>query len=142
VSIVLTFGAGALRQCRFAISPLFETADAIRTLNHPGREGFHLPWQRRVREVLPELGIGPLFSLLPHATYNPDFLSPPPDGPFTEITDDIARVRATPAERVAVELAALLTTHPDPRRARAQIALLGDDPEQVRDRAADLLERA
>ncbi len=142
MSIVLTFGAGALRQCRFAISPLFETTSAMRALIHPGREPYHLPWHRQVRNGLPELGLGPVFWLLPHASYQPDFMSPPPDGPFTEISDDLARVRATPPERVAIELGLLLAGHPQPQAAREQLARLGSDPERVRDRIADLLERA
>src|SRR5260370_14009195 len=140
MSIVLTFGPTALRQCRFAISPLVETTSAMRALTHPGRESYHLPWQRQVRQVLPGLGLGPVFSLLPHASYQPDFLSPPPGGPFTEISDDLARVRATPPERVAVELGMLLASHPQPQAAREQVARLGRGPGRLRAPAAPLLD--
>jgi DNA-binding transcriptional ArsR family regulator len=142
MSVVLTFGPGALRQCRFAISPLLETTSALRALTSPGRESYHLPWQRQVRQVLPELGLGPLFALLPPASYQPDFLSPPPDGPFTEIADDLARVRATPPRQVAAELGTLLASHPQPQTARAQLARLGAGPDCIRDQVAELLERA
>jgi DNA-binding transcriptional ArsR family regulator len=142
VSVVLAFGPGALRQCRFAISPLSETTSAMRALVQPGREPYHLSWQRQARQVLPGLGLGPVFALLPPASYQPDFMSPPPDGPFTEISDDLARVRATPPEQVAAELRTMLATHPQPQVAAGQIARLGADPGTVRDRVADLLERA
>jgi hypothetical protein len=34
----------------------------------------------------------------------PDFISPPPSTPLPEVEDELARVRATPPERVALEV--------------------------------------
>jgi hypothetical protein len=62
MSITLRFRAED--QCRFAISPLNETADALRSLTQPGWGCYHLPWQRQVRGQLPGLRIGPLLALL------------------------------------------------------------------------------
>lgn len=48
-----------LLQCRFAISPLNETADALRSLAQRGTEPYHLPWQRQVRQQIPALRLAP-----------------------------------------------------------------------------------
>ncbi len=118
MSVTLRFRAEDLLQCRFAISPLGETADALRSLVMPGREGYNLPWQRQVRRRLPELGIGPLLAVLAMQGYQPDFLCPPPPGPFTEIDAELDRVRAAGPERVAAELDLSLGSHPAGRAAR------------------------
>jgi Family of unknown function (DUF5937)/Helix-turn-helix domain len=140
MSITFRFRAEDLLQCRFAISPLGETAAALRSLVMPGREGYHLPWQRQVRGRLPELGIEPLLAVLAVRGYQPDFLSPPPAGPFTEIDAELDRVRATAPERVAAELDLSLGA-PAGRAARHGPELAAD-PAQVRDLLAAMLRRA
>jgi hypothetical protein len=76
--------------------------------------------------------------------YQPDFLNPAPDGPFTEIGAELARVRLTPPAKVAAELAeclggsAALRDHP----VLAGDPAAGWDPAQVRDLLADMLHRA
>lgn len=142
MGIVFRFRAEDLLQCRFAISPLGETADALRSLVLPGREPYHLPWQRQVRGRLPGLSIGPLLALLSVRGYQPDFLSPPPPGPFTEIDAELDSVRAAPPERVAAELDLALDRHPAGRAARRGHPELSQDPAQVRDLLASMLERA
>ncbi len=127
-------------ECRFAISPLGETADALRALVQPGSAAYHLPWQRQVRGLLPGLGIGPLLALLSLPGYQPDFLTPVPDGPFTEIGAQLDRVRATPPGRVAAELAECRRRHPG--SAAWPGPELPGDPAQARDRLAGMLERA
>jgi hypothetical protein len=75
--------------------------------------------------------------------YQPDFLNPAPDGPFTEIGAELARVRLTPLAKVAAELAeclggsAALRDHP----VLAGDPAAGWDPAQVRDLLADMLHR-
>jgi DNA-binding transcriptional ArsR family regulator len=134
----MRFRSQDLLQCRFAISPLGETADALRSLSRPGAEAYHLPWQRQARELLPGLGIGPLLAIMSVQGYQPDFLNPAPDGPFTEIGAELARVRLTPPAKVTAELAeclggpANLREHP----------VLGGDPGEIRDLLADMLHRA
>lgn len=51
MSLHLRFGQEDLLRCRFAISPLWETQEAIRTLRRPDRHGYHLPWLRRIRDA-------------------------------------------------------------------------------------------
>lgn len=43
MGIVFRFRAEDLLQCRFAISPLNETTDALRSLMLPGGAAYHLP---------------------------------------------------------------------------------------------------
>jgi DNA-binding transcriptional ArsR family regulator len=138
MSVTLRFGPGD--QCRFAISPLGETADALRVLAWPGPSPYHLAWQRQVRGQLPGLGLRPLLALLSLRGYQPDFVTPAPDGPFTEIGAELDRVRATPAGRVAAELGECRRRHPGAAAWREPG--LSGDPAQVRDRLAALLERA
>jgi hypothetical protein len=44
VSLIMRFHSADLLQCRFAVSPLTETADALRALARPGSEVYHLAW--------------------------------------------------------------------------------------------------
>jgi hypothetical protein len=113
MTLLLRFRSADLLQCRFAISPLNETADALRALSNPKAAAYHLPWQRQARPLVPALGIEPLLAILSVRGYQPDFLSPAPDGPFTEIGAELDRVRATPPAKVAAELAECLDTAPD-----------------------------
>jgi DNA-binding transcriptional ArsR family regulator len=139
VAIVFRFGAEDLLRCRFAVSPLRETMGALRTLRHPERLAYHLPWQRQVRSGLQGLDLAPLLALVPPAGYSPDFLSPPPDGPFTRIEAELERVRATPPERVHAEVTRCLAEQGDPRPPGAAV-LLGD-PVATRELLVELLAR-
>jgi DNA-binding transcriptional ArsR family regulator len=142
MTVVFRFRAEDLLQCRFAISPLGETADALRSLTLRGGESYHLPWQRQVRGQLPALRIGPLLALLAMRGYQPDFLSPAPEGPFTEIGAELDRVRATPEQRVAAELSQTLDGHRGGQAARRDHPDLAGDPARTRDLLASMLERA
>lgn len=130
--LIMRFDSADLLQCRFAVSPLTETTDALRSLVQPVPEVYHLTWQRQVRPQLPGLRLEPLLAILSWSGYQPDFLAPAPDSPFTEVEAELDRVRATPPDRVAAELSTVRYVHP---------ALAGS-PAQVRDLLADLLARA
>jgi hypothetical protein len=114
VTLLLRFRSEDLLQCRFAVSPLNETADALRSLARPDAAAYHLPWQRQARELVPGLGIEPLLAILAVHGYQPDFITPAPDSPFTEISAELDKVRATPPEKVAAELAKCLGPEWDP----------------------------
>jgi DNA-binding transcriptional ArsR family regulator len=135
VPLLLRFRSEDLLQCRFAISPLNETADALRSLARPGAAAYHLPWQRQARELVPGLGIEPLLAILAVHGYQPDFITPAPDSPFTEIGAELDRVRATPPEKVAAELAECLGPEWDTHQRDG-------GPAAVRDLLADMLWRA
>lgn len=153
MTLLLRFRSEDLLQCRFAISPLIETADALRSLFRPGAAAYHLPWQRRARELVPGLGLEPLLGILAVHGYQPDFINPAPESPFTEIGTELDRVRATPPEKVAAELAECLGPgwRAHLRGGRQQPGGQPDDdgtgqpdgdPAMVRDLLADLLRRA
>lgn len=100
----LRFGAEDLLRCRFAISPLCETHEAVRTLSRVERHGYHAPWLRRMRTAVAGLELSALWLLTPRGGYTPDFLAPPPDAPFASFEEELARMRATEPELARIEL--------------------------------------
>jgi hypothetical protein len=151
LTLLLRFRSEDLLQCRFAISPLNETTDALRSLSRRGAEAYHLAWQRHARWLVPELGIGPLLAIMSVPGYQPDFLNPAPDGPFTEIDAELGRVRDTPPAKVAAELAQCLGEqraagggggHRAGRAVLRDHPVLAGDPAEIRDLLADMLRRA
>lgn len=138
----MQFGADDLLRCRFAISPLCQTHEAVRTLRRTERHGYHLPWLRRVRKAVAGLDLSELWLLMPgRGGYTPDFLGPPPDVPYAPFEDELARLRATAPAEARRELALSLESAPgaaDSPRGRAMLA----DPARAVSRLADLTERA
>lgn len=137
VSLVLRFRSEDLLQCRFAISPLIETVGALGSLFRPRAAAYNIAWQRQARDIVPGLDIEPLLAILAVRGYQPDFIGPAPDSPFTDIDAELDRVRATPPEKVAAELAECL----GPGWADLPWSG-GPEPAQVRDLLAGLLHRA
>jgi DNA-binding transcriptional ArsR family regulator len=140
VSVILVFGRDDPARVRFAVSPLWETMAALRVLQEPQRRAYHLPWLEAVRPELDRLDLWPLLVLSPRRGWTPDFLSPAPAGPGTDIADQLAQVRATPAEQVAREVKQSLTQRPGDPAPPAAWRLL-DDPPATRALLAGLLER-
>lgn len=131
----LRFDADDLLRCRFAISPVSETQDAVRVLHQPHRQQFHLPWLRRLQ--IDPRDLEPLMAL--HSPgWGPDFWVPPPDRPGPEIEEQLREVRATPVELVERDLRRTLDGQRDPRY-RALIQEMLANPAAARDRIADLL---
>jgi DNA-binding transcriptional ArsR family regulator len=140
VSLVLVFGRDDPARVRFAISPLWETMAAMRVLLEPQRHTYHLPWLEAVRTDLDRLDLWPLLVLSPRRGWTPDFLSPAPGGPGTDITDQLAQVRATPPDQVAREVEHSLTQRSGEPAPPAAWRLL-DDPLATRTVLAGLLEQ-
>jgi DNA-binding transcriptional ArsR family regulator len=140
VSVVLAFGREDPARVRFAISPLWETMSALRVLLEPRYHGYHLPWLDLVRPDLGRLDLWPLLVLLPHSGWTPDFLSPAPAGPATDIADQLAEVRATAPELVAAEVERSLTQRSGEPAPEAAWRML-DDAMATRAVLADLLEQ-
>lgn len=139
MAVLLRFSTDALLSCRFAISPLHETMNAVRLLARPtAAEGFHAPWLRAVAPALEALDLTPLALLTPPRSYGPDFLSPPPSGPTTGFADQLAVVRATAPGQVHAEIERSLTG-----RYGAQVPQAAEplrrDATTARDLCADLL---
>jgi DNA-binding transcriptional ArsR family regulator len=140
MSLALVFGRGDAARVRFAVSPLWETMAALRVLLEPQRLAYHLPWLDSVRADLDRLELWPLLVLSPRRGWTPDFLSPAPGGPSTDIADQLAQVRATTPEQVAQEVRLSLTDRFGDPPPEAAWRLL-DDPVATRARLADLLEQ-
>jgi DNA-binding transcriptional ArsR family regulator len=102
--IAYRFGREDLLRTRFAISPLFELAASTRVLRDPGGHSVHLPWVREARARLAGFDYALLDALHPIGPYAPDFVAPPPLTPLPNVEEELARVRATPPERVRLEL--------------------------------------
>jgi DNA-binding transcriptional ArsR family regulator len=134
----VTFRLTTTTTCRWAISPLRETTNAVRLLTRPDRQGYHQPWLRAVAPALDELDLTPLLQVMRFA-YNPDFLSPPPSGPTAAITDELALVRRTPVAQVRAELSQCLHAQHG-RRLPPPAQALVDHPLRARALLADTLE--
>jgi DNA-binding MarR family transcriptional regulator len=140
VKLTLVFGRDDPARVRFAVSPLFETTAALRVALEPRRHRYHLPWLESVRPDLHRLDAWPLQVLSPHTGWHPDFLTPIPAGPGTDISDQLAKVAATPPDQVACEVRRSLTERSGETAPEAAWRLL-DDPAATLATLADLLDR-
>ncbi|MGW3073230.1 hypothetical protein [Kitasatospora sp. NPDC001132] len=105
----LLFTVGDLARMRFAVSPMWEVGPSLRLLRSGLAHPVHRPWTEQVRPRLAALG--PAYALLAElvrpAGHVPDFLNPAPAGPAPTLADELAAIRATPAERVRRDLEVL-----------------------------------
>ncbi|MGW0903495.1 DUF5937 family protein [Streptomyces sp. NPDC002853] len=132
----LHFGPDDLLRCRFAVSPLWETQEAVRTLKRPERHGYHPRWLRRIRGAGTGLELEALWLLMPVRGYTPDFIGPPPIGPAATFDEEIAAVRAADPEAARAELARALACTPGAAESPRGRALLADPVRAVRELAA------
>jgi DNA-binding transcriptional ArsR family regulator len=101
------FGREDLLRTRFAVSPLFEVVWSSHVLRRPARAPLHRPWVAAARARLAGLDWAMLDWLANgHGVpgYVPDFITPPPATPLADLDGELARVRATPPDRVALEV--------------------------------------
>ncbi|MFF7560021.1 DUF5937 family protein [Streptomyces pseudovenezuelae] len=140
--LTLRLGADDLRRCRFAVSPLCQTHEALRMLRRSARHGYHRAWLRRVAPAVAGLDLSPLWLLIPPVGgYTPDFLGPPPEEPYPRFEDELARVRGTDPALAHAEMSRSLACTPglaDTPQGRAAL----DDPAGTVRRLADLTEQA
>jgi DNA-binding transcriptional ArsR family regulator len=141
MSIYFRFAAADLLRSRFATSPLFETVNAVRAFVDERQRPYLGPWWRMVRAAPPAAALVALNPVNPAGAEVPDFLSPPPTAHAPRFEDQLATMRATPAEQVARELRRCRDTQPD-ARARDLIDDLLGDPAAARDMLAGALEDA
>ena len=102
--IRVRFGARALAQVRFAISPMIEARRSVRVLDDPGAQALHLAWVIEARRQTADLDLGLLRAIDPPGVYTPDFTSPPPDSPLAEPDDELAAIAATPPPQARGEV--------------------------------------
>ncbi|WP_329458166.1 ArsR/SmtB family transcription factor [Streptomyces sp. NBC_01497] len=131
-----------LARCRFAVSPLCQTHEALRLLRRTGRHRYHRAWLARVRAVADGLDLSDLWLFMPRGRgYTPDFLGPPPVGPAGVFEDEIARMRATDPAMARVEMARSLQCTPGALESPRGQRLLAD-PAAAVGLLADVTERA
>ncbi|MEU9185861.1 DUF5937 family protein [Streptomyces sp. NPDC048484] len=137
----LLFREDDFLNCRFAVSPLWETHEAIRTLKRSERQGYHAPWLRRIHTAAAALDLEPLWLLMPQHGNSPDCLMPPPIGPAATFEEEIAAVRGTGPEVARAEIALSLADTPGAAESPLGRALLADPARAVRE-LADTMEAA
>ena len=106
--ITYRFDVEDMARTRFAISPLWETAAAIRALRNPSVGTLHLPWVKKIRPLLKGMDLTLPLALLPRRGYIADFLTPPPTSPLMTFEDEIELIRATTPEMVAHDVDILI----------------------------------
>ncbi|MEU6125321.1 DUF5937 family protein [Streptomyces sp. NPDC047123] len=132
------FGQDDLLRCRFAVSPLWETQEAVRTLKRPERHAYHPRWLRRIRAASRGLDLSGLWLLMPRRGHSPDFLGPPPIGPAARFDEEIAAVRASDPAAAADDMARALACTPGAAESPKGRALLADPAAAVQDLADDM----
>ena len=137
----IRFGDDDLLRCRFAVSPLWETQEAVRTLARPDRHGYHPGWLRRIREAARGLDLTPVWLLMPRRGHSPDWLGPPPIGPAATFEEEIAGVRAADPGQARDDMARSLADTPCALESPQGRALLAD-PARTVGELADLMEAA
>ncbi|MFI0784217.1 DUF5937 family protein [Streptomyces lydicus] len=139
----LHFDADDLLRIRFAVSPLCETHEAVRTLRRADRHGYHTPWLRRMRATLAGLDLTPLWLFMPSSPpgYTPDFLGRPPDTPLADFGEELARLRATDPALARAEMAKSLACTPGGPESERGRAALADPAAAIRE-LAEVTERA
>ena len=108
------FGPEDLANVRFAISPLMELHNSVRTLDHPEAKALHLPWVVATREHVADLDIGVLRALQRARAYTPDFINPPPRSPLGDLEAELAEMLVTPADQVRAEVRRVYAPAPLP----------------------------
>lgn len=125
-----------LAETRFAFSPVWEAAQSVEALENPGKYVFHLPWIDRAREAVRQLDLEPLRTLVSYPRgYRVDFITPPPDGPYPDLDEELRRILATPHDIVRDEVGRM---HPAGDRPPAAQAFI-DDPGAGLERLTDIL---
>jgi DNA-binding HxlR family transcriptional regulator len=93
-----------LAEIRFGISPLAQLALSLRTLPDPGRFPLHLAWVRETAAARAALDVEMLGALVDQRGWVPDFLTPRPAGPLTDLDQELAALHRLPARRLRSEL--------------------------------------
>jgi DNA-binding transcriptional ArsR family regulator len=134
--LTLDFTADDLARTRFACSPLWEMVESLRMRQDRASAVVHAPFIQTSAQRLLGFDMSELLLLVPPQGYIPDFLTPPPDEALPSMQTELARLRATPAERVRADVARRFAGGIVPAAARGYL----ERPARALDRLVDLLE--
>jgi DNA-binding transcriptional ArsR family regulator len=135
--IEFTLAHADLARVRFAHSPAWELMASVRVLRDPSRHHVYRDWVATASGRLAGVRMGLLHALVPLGRYVPDFLTPPPSGVDSLLTDELVDVAATSPDRVRRDLDRLRDGRPVPAVLRA----LYDDPERCLPAVVEAMER-
>jgi DNA-binding transcriptional ArsR family regulator len=102
-----------LAEVRFAVSPAAEMVLSLRALKDPGRFPLQLQWVRTVQPQLPQLDWSVLQWLVNDTMGSPDFLTPRPTSPLTQLDDELEIIAGVDRSTFERQLTAVNTRSPD-----------------------------
>lgn len=105
--------SGDLAEVRFAVSPAAEMVLSLRALKDPGRFPLQLQWVRAVQPRLPELDWSVLQWLVNDTMGSPDFLTPRPTSPLTQLEDELEIIAGVDGATFDRQLTAVNQHRPD-----------------------------
>ncbi|WP_427886089.1 DUF5937 family protein [Kribbella sp. GL6] len=96
-----------LADVRFAVSPVAEMVLSLRALREPGRFPLQLGWVRAVQPRVTELDWDVLRWLVNDTMGSPDFLTPRPSSPLTQLADELDLIAAVDQDTFKNQLIAV-----------------------------------
>jgi DNA-binding transcriptional ArsR family regulator len=96
-----------LAEVRFAVSPVAEMVLSLRALREPGRFPLQLGWVRAVQPRVAELDWDVLRWLVNDTMGSPDFLTPRPTSPLTQLADELQLIADVDRETFERQLIAV-----------------------------------
>lgn len=126
----LSFTAADVAYTRFAFSPIWECVASVLVLKGELGRDIHTRWTTQATERLRGFDWHLFADVVPVRTI-PGFVCPPPTSPLPDLDAELAILRATPADQIAKEIAAIpAITSPPP-----EAAALADVIQEYWDRA-------
>ncbi|MEV5964521.1 DUF5937 family protein [Kribbella sp. NPDC051952] len=105
--------SGDLAEVRFAVSPAAEMVLSLRALRDPGRFPLQLQWVQAVQPKLERLDWDVLRWLVNDTMGSPDFLTPRPTSPLTQLEDELEIIAAVDRDTFERQVTAVNQELPD-----------------------------
>jgi DNA-binding transcriptional ArsR family regulator len=113
-----------LEEIRFAVSPVAEMVLSFRALRDPGRFPLQLAWVQAVQRRVAELDWSVLRWLVNDTMGSPDFLTPRPTSPLTQLDDELETIAAVDRTTFERQMIAVNQELPDGLTPRAVVEAL------------------